>query len=101
MQATCEREQWEEEMRKTILGERELHTEKERLKLTKMRDAEIEKSINILNQDTALFIKRTKTNTERAIQDSSRDLEEQRRQILAVRKIFTLLVHALYMLVVI
>lgn len=81
-------------MRQSILGERELHTEKERLKLARLRDAEIEKSINILNQDTALFIKRSKASTKRAIQDSGRDFEEQRRQMLAVRKVF----HFLFML---
>lgn len=46
-----EREEWEARMRQRVVQDQETHVEKERVRLARHRDAEIEKTIHTLQSE--------------------------------------------------
>lgn len=72
-------------MRGKVEEDRELHLEKERIRLGRMRDAEIEKTIHVLQTENLLFEKKCSKRFEEGLIRAKVELEEKKNIIQKVR----------------
>lgn len=84
-QVAVEREQWEARMRQRVAEDRERHLAKEASKLSKLRDAEIDKTIHSLQTENVLFEKRCAAAYDSVLAQLRADFEAEKREVLRVR----------------
>ena len=68
-------------MRQRVIEDREVHLEKERLRLGRMRDAEIEKTIHTMQTENLLFEKRCGKTFEERMSRAKVQLEEEKKAL--------------------
>lgn len=72
-------------MRQRVAEDRERHLAKEAAKLSKLRDAEIDKTIHSLQTENVLFEKRCAAAYESVLAQLRADFEAEKREVLRVR----------------
>jgi len=83
----AERDGWESQMRKKIEEERETHTQREKARLARMRDAEIEKSIHTLQTENVVFEKKAQIVLQGKIERLKLEFEQEKEDLIKVSNI--------------
>lgn len=71
-----DQEEWEVHMRQKVADDQEMYLEKERLRLGRMRDAEIEKTIHLLQTENLVFEKKCRKDFDERMVKAKVELEE-------------------------